>query len=490
MFYKNLLKTKKTKESLFEYDMFKKDQSPNDELLAVCETKNCFNLISGNGALKTGYGFKDLTMPQSEENLNDESLFAVQGTELYRIWKLKWYDQGNDKDIYNLFFYNDENNMCFDELFGQRHAPFVWESSFSEVPYITHFRNEKQDAVLMSGKNGIMELVTSTGRSVKEDMPAIVSCCIHYGKLFAITAEARGTLVYSDSLDIINWTDTATKDLDFNDERGDLNKIISFNDYVYLFRDFGITKLSVYGNNEDFAVSHIYKADGYIYPETIVEYGDNVYFLEGNRLRVFNGLTVKDVPLNCLEYLKGCDNRNANAECFEGKYFLACRGDFNDGQKIGCENQQYTNNLLIIYDIASKQTDVLRGVDIKELLALTNHLKSKLVAIFYNENKARIGELIQNNSFFEQPLSSMWKSGKTNFDKPGERKQIKSFIIKSDYNCKVCFSSEEGEKIYDVQGKDEVQEIQTKAFGKLFDVKICVAEGESANISNFVVRVA
>ncbi|MBQ8908796.1 MAG: hypothetical protein IJY90_00690 [Clostridia bacterium] len=493
MFIKKKLTSKKESEKQFEFDIFKMEQNnkDDDQLLKIGQAKVSYNFISQDGSLRSGYGFKEFTSPISEENLDDEHEFAVRGNEVSKIWKLKWYDKNSDRDCNYLFYYNDENYVCFDNIFKPRTSPFFVQTNFTSLPYITNYRYDKQDAILLSGKDGNTMVISGAGWTKESEAQGIISCCDHYGKLFAITASARGTLVYTDS-DFINWDDTHTSDLDFTDERGDLNKIISFNDYLYIFRDFGITQVSVYSNNETFAISHMYKASEYIQPNTIVEFGDNIYFMEGDKLKVFNGSSVKDVPIKCLDLIKGQDARYMSAECFDGKYFLACRANFDDGEKIGCENSEsgFKNNLLLVYDIENKQVDLLRGVDVRQMLALTNNLKSKLVVCFYNDNKGKIGQLVKNGSVFGQRYANLWKSGKLDFDMPGQRKRIKSFLIYSLSDCKVTLTSEEGEKNFFVKGGSEVQKISANLAGNTFGIEIAGLGEDDDYISNFVVTVS
>ena len=109
MFHKNFLKTKKTKEKLIEFDIFKTRQNAvdDDSLLKEGQAKESYNVISENGALTNGYGFCDLVMPCSEEDLTNEYPFLTRGNEIMQMWKLKWYDVQADHNCYYLFFYND-----------------------------------------------------------------------------------------------------------------------------------------------------------------------------------------------------------------------------------------------------------------------------------------------------------------------------------------------------------------------------------------------
>ena len=489
MFYRNLLKTKKTKTQEFEFDLFSLGGKYKDDenSLKTGEATKLYNFITKDGCLKSGYGFKKLAMPESSDFEDLEKEIAIRGNEVKSIWKLKWYNSSEDSDRYYLFYFNDENKVCYDNMFEKRFATLIINTDFSEVPYACNYRPNGEDTLLLSGDNGKMMVIANGSSQTIENMPQIISCCSHYGKLFAITKGARGRLIYNEDNDILSWSDEKTKNLDFSDERGDLNKIISFDDYIYLFRDFGITKVSVYSSSEEFAISHMYQADNYIYPNSIAESGDYIYFLQTDGIKMFNGSSVKAIHLDFEGLIENIDNRHCFATCFNGKYYLACRGDFKDNQEVGCENGEYINNLLIIYDIASEHVDITRGVDIKQLLALINPYKSKLVACFNNDNKDCIGELVENGKNFESVSKGHYESGTFDFGVKGKIKKIKSFTIRSEFGASVSIESEIEKKSFPIKGKKTLQTIRANVIGRSFKVKI-EAE-EKANIGNFVIKV-
>ena len=493
MFYRNDLTIKKSTEKTFEFDLFNQTQNTfaDETTLKVGQPKKVYNFICQDGTLKSGYGFKNLAMPTSESDIQSEVEIPIRGTEVKTMWKLKWYDPTEDQNNYLLFYFNDEKNICYDNLFRVRYATFIQPTTYEGTPYATYYRKGGNDAIMLSGEGDALKVITGSNTYTSETAPNIISSCNHYGKLFAITASARGTLVYNENPDVLEWTDDKSKDLDFGDERGDLNKILSFDDYIYIFRDFGITQLSEYGTEGDLAVSHIYKSDAYIYPNTIAQAGDNIYFLEGESLKYFNGSSVKEINLECLNLLKGEDNRFAYGECFNGKYYLACRGNFNDKEKIGCEASEngYNNNLLMVIDPSTQMVDIIRGVDIRELLALNNKLKSKLIACYYNDNKNKIGEITTDGKIFDNTLSAFWESGLTDFGYSGKIKRIKNFYIKSQGECLVTLESDKQCKSFKVYGKSSVQKIRANLLGNQFKVKIESSQNQNY-ISNFVLTVS
>ncbi len=478
----------------FKFTLFGKDQNNEKDkrTLDIGESSRCFNLITIDGTLKNGYGVKDLSMPQSENDLDLETPVAVRGNEVQTIWKLKWYNANTGKNCYYLFYFNDEKLICFDNLFATRLAPFIISNEFTSTPYATYYRKDGQDAILLSGEGSNLTVITGNETFKSEKAPKIICCASHYGKLFAITDTGRGKLVYNENPDVLAWSGEKTKNLDFSDDRGDLTKIISFNDYLYIFREFGITEISEYGNGDDFAISHIYQSTAVIEKNSIAQAGGKIFFLEGDKIKEFNGSSVKEVDVDCLKYLKGISQRNSFGACLDGKYYLACRGDFGDDKLVGCEGQEggYKNNMLIVYDIEEKHVDILRGIDVNEILAFTNIFKSKVIFCFNNDKIGHIGELTGEGKVFGENLYGVWESGTTDFSMPGKIKRIKSFSIQSQGDCKVTIASEKENKTFKVKGSPNLQKIIANILGNQFSVKIEVDQPCKVDISEFTLMVS
>ena len=493
MFYENIIKSKKTKEREFFYDMLSNSQKSeeDDSVLEFKQPKIVYNFVTENGALKTGYGFSALKMPESKSDLDYETEIEVSGNEVKGLWKLNWFDNNSTfTDKYYVFYFNDNNKICYNNIFEHRYVPMVINTSYTELPSCLYLRQGNEDSLLFSGNGNGLMLVSGSGIDTNANGPKFISCCTHYGKLFAITASKRENLLYTDETSVLSWSSEQTQNLDFSDGRGNLNKILSFDDNLYIFRDFGITKVSIYGNDENFAVSHMYFSDSYIYPNSIAQSGDKIYFLTKSGLKVFNGNTVKDLNLDGLKLANKCDNTCCSGVCFNGKYYLACRADFGDNTSIGCEDYAngYTNNMLYVYDILSGHEDIVRGVDVKQLLALSNPLKSKLIACFNGQYKNKIAQLSLDGKVFGDNLASVITFAKTNFGDSNEKKRVKAFLIKSSGDCTVSISNEQKTYSYFVKGGANIQKIRTNVAGKNFSVEISAGAGEK-NISSFVLIV-
>lgn len=490
MFYKNKLKTKSTSEKTFEFDMFSSPAQTEKEQ-SLCDfnlTKLCYNFRTNRGVLESGYGFDIFASPLSKSDLESETAVAISGNQVSALWDFEWYDQENDENKYYCMYFNDQAKVCYDNLFGSRPTTLIINTQFTDTPVGMKYKIEGVDSMIFSGKGQNLLVLVGQTQQTSQSAPQMLSICAHFGRVFAITSEARGRLVYSDNLDILQWSDELSANLDFTDGRGNLTKLLSFNDYIYIFREYGITRISEYSSDSEFSITHLYQSDSYIYPNSIAHGGDRIYFLEKSGLKYFNGSSVRSIECPEIKMLSSF-NGNCASQCFEGKYFLACKMDF-DGDSVGCENseQSFYNNALLVYDEQTEHVEIVRGVDIKQMLALNNPYKSKLVACFNGDNKGKIGQLSFSGKSFNDVLPAKWQSVCTDLGISGKKKRIRSFLIKSILPCKVVITSDLQTKEFSVEGSSAIQQIHAGIYGNEFSVVI-TSNQPNSKISSFVLNV-
>ena len=197
-----------------------------------------------------------------------------------------------------------------------------------------------------------------------ENSPKITSMTMHYERLFATTSTDKYTLYFSDDLDPTNWNENITEGgfIQMLDERGELLKVISFLGYVYVFREHGISRVTAYADQTQFAVTHLFTASGKIFADTVALCGDKVMFACEDGIYVFDGLSARKVLSNLDGFIKS--DSHSTAIFYEGKYYLSLRVDY-DG-KVGCENGEYINNVVLIY---GDGYEIVRGYDIRKFCA-------------------------------------------------------------------------------------------------------------------------
>jgi len=467
MIYKNNFIVNPTKKIKVTFDKFFQQMVGKDENLLLenaCVEK--FNFTTNDGSLKKGMGLRDLTVLDKQGN---DRVIKTTESSVDGIWTARWLNSANQKVLDYIFYETDDGVMHYVELSAPKNT-YEFDHVFTDIPTVTKVRkNLTLEAFAFTSSDGLL-LVDELGENFYPSVPKVMDACYQYNMMFAITKETRNALVYSSNLDVSSWTSANTYRIDFTDERGRLIKLMTYNDNLYVFREFGITKITPYGVSLDFSIEHLYQSSSYIYPQTISICGNEVVFMTKDGLYSFNGSSVKKKKFDVLDKILKDETASPCAIGFRGKYFLACKMDFSDGV-IGCENEEsYVNNAVLIFDFENSSFDVIRGVDVKKFAELSSVNFSRLCAIFNGENAHRIGEFVDNGKVFSQNIECQWRSAFTDLGFTGNLKHIDEIKLIAVKDCQIVFKTDLEEKVYDIVGLGNVQRVKVDVKGRLISV--------------------
>ena len=490
MFYPKLLKTKKVTNYKINFSAFASGMNTQIDqgILPYKYAKNCYNYSIKSGALKNGIGFEKIKMPKSLDNLQEEREILIdENYDIKKLWVFKYFNEKTQIPEYKLLFYLNGGVIRWVDLINK--FPYTFEIPSiiysSGVPNAVNYRLNGTDFMIFSSQTDGMWKYTATQMAEKiEGGPSIVSMCLHYERLFAIIENGeRNRLSFSASLDPTNWNESLGEGgfIDMQDERGPLNRVVSFNDYIYVFRDFGVAKVSAYGDQSEFSVSQLFVSSAKIYGNSVCVCGNRIIFLNRDSIVSFDGYTTNKLDLGIDSLFQGVTNENCSALYYNGKYYLACKLNFNDGKKIGCENYQegYINNALIELDLSTGDVSISRGIDINSMLLIDNGYFCKVAACFNGEHKGKIGQLTHDGKLFGVPLEKCWTSPKSNIGHPTKLKRVKEILIKTAQDCNVKIETEKKSKTYLVKGSNKTQRLKTNISGEQIEVSfITSCDGE------------
>ncbi|MBR2967468.1 MAG: hypothetical protein IKC35_01660 [Clostridia bacterium] len=288
--------------------------------------------------------------------------------------------------------------------------------------------------------------------------PLITSMTMHYERMFVTTSNEKNTLWFSDDLDPSNWNTDMTEGgfIELADERGALIKVLSFLNYVYIFRERGISRLSAYADQSEFSISHLFVTSGKIYPSSIALCGDKVIFASSDGLFSFDGLSTRRILTNLDGLL--CPDENSVAVYHGGKYYLALKSNFDQDSNQG----EYVNNAILIY--GDNGYTLMRGYDISDFYSSGD----ELYAIIDGRLHKKGGDC---------QLGKRWVVPATDLGS-GRKKRIKVLYIDTnvDLTLKVVVDGQEKEIF--VQGKNTTSRVNINMCGRKFGFTIdCSAPG-------------
>lgn len=477
MFYPNLKLSKNTKSTKVNFTNFQKnmDTQTDEALLPYKTAKMSYNFNVKKGALTNGYGFKELSLPNASNA--DERKIILPGVPIKRLWIYKYFYDDIQAFEPEMIIYTEDGELYFfcikdDNPFALK---ILKDEPFTAVPNALNYNlNSEETLILCSYEDGMWKYSLNQSVTKVENAPAIISMCLHYERLFAVVGGEQNRLAFSANLDPTDWTIDLSSGgfIEMQDERGRLSKVVSFNDYVYVFREYGVSRVSAYGDQADFSVSHLFISSVKLFGNTVTVCGNKILLLARDGIHSFDGYSTTKLQLGIDELFKNVENDNATAVFFENKFLLACKLNFGDDEKIGCENyeQGYINNALIELDLSTNELSITRGVDIASMLVIDDTNISKVAVCFNGEHSTKIGELTDDGLLFGTPLKKCWLSPKSNLGYPTKIKQIKECLIKSKTDCKIIINTEKESKEFFVNGSDISKRIKLNVSGEQIQV--------------------
>lgn len=453
-----------------------------ENLLPVNYAVNSFNFDFNHRGLKEGMGIGTFSVYNGSVTKN---MVIPEGKKVLKFWHFRRYDKSTSKFSPLMMIYCDDGKIYAGRLATQDTAFYDIGVSFDSVPEAMNYRIDDKDCFLCCAPNKIVVYDGNTTPSVyEENVPSITSAALHAGRLFVTTGGDQSQLWFSDDLNPTNWNVSSFDGgyIELTDDRGTLKKVIESNNYLYVIREYGITRVSGWGLQDDFTVKNLYLSTGKIYHNSAVLCGTEIMMLCRDGIYRFSGNTMHKVDLGIDKYLENIDNKNAIGAFLDGKYYLACRLKFNDNRVYNDElNTNYVNNALIEYDLKTGTANIMRGVDISGMTPFQTEWFSKLV-LCLNDEKGLI-ELTHNGKFKLEPTLKVWTSPFTDMGYPSRKKVIKQMYLNTTSDVDIIINADDRKYTFSVTGNNEPVRVPINLVAKRFSITFyCVsAECEISN---------
>ncbi|MGN1222648.1 MAG: hypothetical protein ACI4T1_00765 [Christensenellales bacterium] len=473
--------------------------SKEENILNPNSCVRAYNFAYKKGVLTESYGFKTLTCPSYNDDLLRETYTYYfdeneDVVEFLSLWFYKIYDESNGGRVDKLMYYATNQEMYYSRIIT--FEPAILSSGFTleEKPTFTYnIKYNNYDYNLIGGENmGVYYNDGEHSPKKLENCPNISSMCEDKDKLFCTVRGEKNAIYYHIGDDFINWTTTEDDNngcIIMNDERGKINKVVSFLGYVFAIRDYGISKIFNYENFSKFDITHLSMAGNKIYENTVAICGDKMLMLTKQGIATFNGVTNENLNIDINELLKNVDNDEALAVFHSDKYYLACKANFNDDKTIGSENiEGNINNALIILDVKTLDYDIIRGVDIASMVSIKLNMMDKIAMILRNRETTKVITLTDDGKFYNEPLDKEWVSPLSDLGYSDKIKIVKDISLLSKYDAKITIFTESSSKTFKVLGRNTLSKFKVNLKGKQIGIKI-ESNNDKAYISNVKLNV-
>jgi len=376
------------------------------------ETDSYYNFLV-NQKLDNSHGVSVATFPYDLENLDQEGELEIADSGINGVDGVAYFKQYHadiDSATHRILLYAGDQKVYINQMLdGDFSLNWMYRLEFSTPPITLSYKKDGLDCIILASKNEMKIWKTGYSPYDVEGVPIITSMCMNEGVLFCTIQEPAFKIWYATDLDAENVGNISSYSgyITLADDLGNARKILVFDGDVYIFRDYGISKLNYV--SKDISVSQMYISNTKIYSDTVNVCGNEILFMTKDGLYSFNGLKVKRLDINISDLLPN-SNDNAVASSLGSKYYIALRLDFDDDKVVSCEDGDYINNAVLIVDMIDYSFEIIRGVDIKALLPIKTEYFEKMLVTFHTQHNDKLGQIVGRSICFDKALPKCWKS--------------------------------------------------------------------------------
>ena len=416
-----------------------------------------YNFDCGDGALTRGFGLYDRYM-------------GIPGTAV-NLYFYRRKDEFFGSD--DLILVRLKTGEMYSVPVGGGRFKYIEGLTFSQAPVGVNYNFNGEDVFILSSPDDGMFIFDGDNAVKVEDAPAITSACVHYERLFATSDQ---TIWFSDDFDPSNWSVSLTEAgfIDLTGFRGDCLKVVSFLDYLYVFRRYGITKINAYAKQSDFSANDLFVSSGRTIGSSITFCGDEIIFMTSEGFYSFNGMTARRI-LTSLDGAIDYDDEDVKGQFYSGKAFFTVTA-LNDG---------VPEKMVLVVDVNSGNYYFMQGFDIVDI---------QLIDGLYNYNLAFLDSdgdtvyLLDKSGEKKGVLpEACWSSKLTDFGVTGRNKIIDEVSFYTTAKAEIIVSNGYWERKFSVNGGRRRREIFPHMIGDSFKIKIICKEA-SPRIEKLSVR--
>ena len=420
------------------------DSVTDPRVLPLSHAEQVTNISVESGALENGYGI---------EYLNIDKSFT-------RVFFFKRYDDVTGKDSGCYIFYNEHDGGIYASEKLTSDLTRIGGVEFGARPIGVNYRLNGEDVFLLCGEEGMAVISSDLSGVMVESAPSITSLAMHNERMFVTIGGRKNAVWFSDDLDPTNWNPELDEGgfIELEGECGRLNKVVDFGGYVYIFRDYGISRLAAYGNQSDFSVTNLFVSSGKIYADTVAVCGDKIIFFASDGLYSFDGMSSTRILKKLDGIMKTFWEPKA---CYcGGKYYLAA-----------------SDKYLLGLDPKSGAVAVSEAMNIRSFSPITDYGGDVPIV---HMNNGTVAKIDRSGNYCGIVIPKIWRSGTSDFGSPDRKKLISEIYLDTKYPCTVTLRTEKGEKTVNFEGKEGVQRKRVKLCGTKIQMEIRAEEKISA----------
>lgn len=421
------------------------DYSTDSNNLPIDTATSCFNVTVGNNCIDTQYGIERWIVDSECQQIIDSAR---------TVWQI---GSGADRQYIihtaegKLYSYNLDNKQL-KQISSLTH----------EQPYKAQYFDDGSICYLVLSNSS--RYLIYNGRTLQQ-IPDnnYASILMHNDRMFGISGQ-DDKLHFSKIMDASNWLQAVDKGgyITMGDNKGNIVDMVSFDGYLYLFREQGLVRLTTSGDQQDFTIQSVSVECSQVIPNSAQNCGKYIIFATKQAMYKFDGSKTEKLS-PALSKLILEDNANCISMFAQGKYMLAFRANF--GNKcVQCEKTSYTNNALFVYQLYSGQYSIVRGIDISALNYISH--ADNIVVSYMLDDSYHSGILSCSGCVDNNVLPKYWQGGTSTLNNSNKYKIVTQIDIVTKYNMYIDIIADGKTHRYALCGSDNLQHMRCNVKGK------------------------
>ena len=279
----------------------------------------------------------------------------------------------------------------------------------------------EDDLMLLGGGGDGLYVLSGKGGEFAANALAITDLCTHYERVYAVVDGTRTSVWFSDAFDPYNWNVSLDEGgyISLDGSLGEVLRVLSFEDYIFIFCEYGIYRLTAYADQLQFSIKRVNCDCGRIYKDTITVCGAAVMFVTSDGVYTMDGYDVAKLTDRLDEIADGAEDMRA-FYCF-GKYWLSFRKEHEEGIYSFTEDDG-NPNVLAVTDIEKGTTEIYRGAQLSDMCVLSGARQNCVVAL--SGLSDCVAEVDDSGSFFTNQPFRYWAIRDVDFNEHVNKKYI------------------------------------------------------------------
>ena len=344
------------------------------------------------------------------------------------------------------------------------------------------YNYDGKDVLLISSPESPLCIIDDATVKQVTNAPRLSSLAVHYERVYGTYNGTRNEVWFSDDFNPENWNVSSEEGgyITFADECGECLAVVSFLNYLYIFRERGIFRLTAYGDQQEFSLKKLFIGAGYIYKNTIALCGDRIMFLADDGMHVFDGYDVSDAVPELPELMF---KRYCRGAYHDNHYYLACFSLIPELSPSGMRN-----DLLVRYDLRDGSMEMLAGYDVVVLgVCNVHHASDLLIATADNVYGNRIGSLSDSGKVYGTPTRKVYKSPYGDLGSGGF-KTVRSIDVTTESDVDIIVVTDGKRHTFRVKGSGLPQTVFVGKSGRKIAIELHSEQAE-CKISPLVLKV-